>query len=85
MFDSHTSHQKPIKTDSFGRIFPRYRGRGESFFDFPNHLGREGESKAHKSGMEFGAVDEAGRIAVEAVEDSVPVLFEEVGVGLVGM
>lgn len=85
MFDSHTSHQKPIKTDSLGRIFPRYRGWSEPFFDFPNHLRREGEAKTHKGGMEFSAVDETRGIAVKALEDSVPVLFEEVGDELAGM
>lgn len=76
MFHCHTSHQKPIKTDPPGRVFSRYRRWGESFLDFPDHLGREGKAKAHKGRVKFGAVDEAGRIAVEAIEDSVPVLFE---------
>lgn len=74
MFHCHTGHQKPVKTDPPGRVFSRYRRWGESFLDFPDHLGRKGEAKAHKGGVKFGAVDEAGRIAVEAIEDSVPVL-----------
>lgn len=46
VLDRDTSHQESIKTDASTSLLTRDRGRGESLFEFSNHIRRQGKAKA---------------------------------------
>jgi hypothetical protein len=75
----HARHQEPVERDALTghdlSAWEQFRRGREPLLELAHHIRRQGEAEAEQGLMQLFAVDKARRVAVEALEDAVPVLF----------
>jgi hypothetical protein len=57
MLNRNASHQEPIEADTLLGPLTRFGRRCESLLEFPDHVGREGETEAEEGLVELFSVD----------------------------
>jgi hypothetical protein len=74
MLDRHAGHQEPIKRHPARTRIVLALGRGIPLLQLADEVARQWVAETVERLFEFFAVDRAGSIAVELLEDVVPVL-----------